>query len=370
MRRASLQVLISANPKHKHYYLSNNQLQYTAMNFLTEEHYRLRGKLKELDHEEHLRKTLVQLCAYKVLALSKGTVVAKEDPATSNVLTEKVHDYERRVSVLKQQLSTKEKVHDAVVEDLKTKVAELSKQLEQTSRQAPAPGPGKRSTFLSPPSTAAHHRSMPQFTDHSFFSPGETKSVFSKLLFSPVLSRPSLVGARAPPLGSKAKSLKESLASLLKEDTQKSQLEPVMEPQPNVFSSPGTSADATPIKKRPQEDDAEIEANLTTVNHNTSVDENDSFRSASADLLNRQIAIPGKSKKSKIRLLSTDATRVALDHGKGLLAEDEEINSLDFYNDDNFAEDNHSSLLRPAKRPREESEEPEETPRKKHVFKI
>lgn len=340
--------------------ISRNPNTNITMNFLSEEHYRLRSKLKELDHQDEIRKSLVLLCAYKILALSKGGSIGPSvTPVNPNALTEKVHDYERRVSVLKQQLSTKEKVHEAVVDDLKNTVAELNKQLEHTTRQSTAPL--KRSSFLSPPQTAGHHKSMPQFTDHSFFSPGDTKSVFSKLLFSPVLSRPNLAGARAPPLGTKARSLRESLAA-----QEKSQLEPV---QPNVFSSPASSAEATPIKRAQAE--AEIEANLTTVNHSTTLDE-ESFRSASAELLSRPIAIPGKSKKSKIRLLSTEASsRVPLDHhGKGLLVEDEEINALDFYNDDNFAEDNHSSPLKPAKRPREESEEPEETPRKKHVFKI
>lgn len=326
-----------------------------TMNFLAEEHYRLKNKLRDLDHQESIRRSLVLLCAYKLVALSKsGSMGPRAEPQNANALTEKVHDYERRVSVLKQQLSTKEKVHEAVVDDLKSTVAELNKQLELNSRQPT--GPPKRSSFLSPPQSA-RQRSMPQFTDHSFLSPGDSKSVFSKLLFSPVLSRPSLAGVTAPPLGTKAKSLRESLAV-----QEKSQAEPAA---PNVFSSPASSTEGTPKKGQAEE----IEANLTTVNHDTFDEE--SFRSASADLLNRAIAIPKKGKKSKIRLLSTEASRAPLDHhGKGLLVEDEEINSLDFYNDDNFAEDNHSSPLRPAKRPREESEEPEETPRKKHVFKI
>lgn len=349
-----------------------------TMEFLTEEHYRLKSKLRDLDHQEELRKSLIRLCAYKLVSLSKkgkgGETLKPVEPVNVNALTEKVHDYERRVSVLKQQLSTKEKVHEAMVDELRNTIADLNRQLESQRQAAPSiTGVPKRSSlFLSPPTSARHFKSMPQvpqFTDHSFFSPNDTKLVFSKLVFSPVLSRPSLAASRAPPLGSKAKMLRESLASLAHEDVTKLPLEP---PPANVFSSPASSAEATPVKQGPNGVDvSNIEANLTAINDNSTVDEDESFRSASADLLSRQIAIPGKSRKSKIRLLSSEATRVPLNHiKKSLLVEDEEINSLDFYNDANFAEDNHSSPLRPAKRPREESEEPEETPRKKHVFKI
>lgn len=342
------------------------------MNFLTEEHHRLQTKLKELDYQEQTRKSLIRLCVYRLIALKNGlSETPAAELANANALTEKVHDYERRVSVLKQQLSTKEKVHEALVDELKSTIADLNRQLEQSSQNFVLPKAQKKNSFLSPPSSAKHRKSMPHFTDHSFFSPGDNKSVFSKLVFSPVLSRPSLAGTKAPPLGSKAKSLKESLATQAKEDNtkaDKSQLEPAAT-IPNSLNSP--SANTSAAEKQPAPDNDEIEANLTTVNHSTSVDDDDSFRSASADLLSRPIAIPRKSKKSKVRLVSSEATRLPLSHHKkGLLVEDEEMNSLDFYNDENFAEDNHSSPIRPAKRPREESDEPEETPRKKHVFKI
>lgn len=140
------------------------------------------------------------------------------------------------------------------------------------------------------------------------------------------------------------------------------------------FSSPSSSVETTPVKKNSRTPATETEdapganqlplpepdANLT----NLSVSEaEENFQSANTTLTEEA----GLKKKKKIQLLSANASKVSLEpQGKGLNVEDEDLNSLNYYHDDNFQED-HSSPIRPTKRKLDDGEEP---PKKRHVFKI
>lgn len=175
-------------------------------------------------------------------------------------------DYEVRIAMLKQQLSNKEKAHDAEVDELKEKLALLQRQL---SVKAP---PKRR--LVSPPSSAG----------------------LVATLFAPLTPFAPLVGP--------------------------------------VFRS-----------KRPDKDKPRIEPPVRAMAEGTPSDEE----------------LENGKRRRKVQL-STATKRVKLGQSKGLHVEDEELNTLSYYQDTNVLMDS-SSPMRP-------QAEPMEPVKKRHVFKI
>lgn len=322
---------------------------------LLNEHYRLTQEIQNIEQENENRKRLIRLCVLKVLTLNQIPPPKTTGPASpENALPEKLHEYELRISVLKQQLSTKEKVHEAQVDELKELVAHLQKQVEEKKDPKLRLGP----KFLSPPTSAGHPRSIS--VGNRPFS-ASLKSTFSQPFFSPV-TKPNILGGKGNSFAATGKSPGFGANFASQASWKLSQTEDAKKDA--FFSSPNTSTsvESTPSRNKLSETADDPSANLTLANlsHNTS---DDTFVSANGSL--GQFTL--KKKKKRIQLLSSEASRLMVDNqGKGLHVEDEDLNSLNYYQDDNFKEDTTVSPVR-TKRPLEDAEEP---PRKKHVFKI
>ncbi|SGZ55590.1 CIC11C00000000797 [Sungouiella intermedia] len=353
------------------------------MDLQIDEHFRLQEQVRGVDRENESRKLLIRLAVLKLLSLQNSAQRAdkqnqqtQQTPPTSQGLlgnaSEKLRDYELRISVLKLQLSTKEKVHEAQIDELKDLVALLQKQLDEVNsvrserKVAPLGSKWTKPNFMSPPTSSGRSVSL----GNKFLSPN--LSVFSGA--SPVFTKQKILKGKGNSFADFGAESIASQASLKLSQSEKTE-------KPVYFSSPTSSVESTPIKKAPiekniepavsaepeeaiNEDDAaklvipEANANLTNISESE-----DLYQTANATLLEDGVS----KKKKKIQLLSANASKIVLElQGRGLNVEEEDLNSLNYYHDDNF-QDDHSSPIRPSKRKIEDREEPA---KKRHVFKI
>ena len=363
------------------------------METLLDEHYRLKQQLSELEAENASRNLLIHLCTLKVLALHQKdapqTQAAPKTDAKDLETEKKLLDYELRVSVLKLQLSTKEKLHEAQIDELKDLVAELRKKLDEATAAAPktraVSGSSlamSRSSILSPPNSSGRLGERSVSAGSTFLSPNQ--SMFSGA--SPIFKK-KRSGNAAPRIDFGVSSL-VSQASLKLSQTEKKA----------GFSPANSSVDSTPSK--PETDDAErgtgeeAEDGQGTANQDKHEQKGESSiensETADTEETNRQSeklpessmatdtedetfhsannTLSERKKKKKIQLLAAEASTTIFPQATDLGVEDEDMNSLNYYNDENFKEDT-SSPLRPAKRKRE-SPESEAPQKKRHVFKI
>lgn len=364
------------------------------METLLDEHYRLKQQLSELEAENTSRNLLIHLCTLKVLALHQKDAPqtqAAPNTDTKDLETEKkLLDYELRVSVLKLQLSTKEKLHEAQIDELKDLVAELRKKLDEATAAAPktraVSGSSlamSRSSILSPPNSSGRLGERSVSAGSTFLSPNQ--SMFSGA--SPIFKK-KRSGNAAPRIDFGVSSL-VSQASLKLSQTEKKA----------GFSPANSSVESTPSK--PETDDAErgtgeevAEDGQGTANREKHEQKGESriqnSETADTEETNRQSeklpessmatdtedetfhsannTLSERKKKKKIQLLAAEASTTIFPQATDLGVEDEDMNSLNYYNDENFKEDT-SSPLRPAKRKRE-SPESEAPQKKRHVFKI
>lgn len=349
------------------------------MDLLLDEHFRLQEQVRSIEIKDESRKLLIRLAVLKMLSLrgsdsTKSTKQQQSPQPTSTIpenISEKLHDYELRISVLKLQLSTKEKVHEAQVDELKDLVGQLQKQLDERTSIEPKPrlvsNPVRtynRTSFLSPPTSSGRLMSM----SSRLLSPGQ--SVFSAT--SPIFAKLEVIKGKGNSFADFGLESIASKASLKLSQTEEKKKKPEV-----YFSSPNSSVESTPRKKEGLEtilrksDEVESSglalpdpnANLTNISVS---DGDETFQSANATL--SEDTSLGSKKKKKIHLLSTHATKIMLEQlqGKGLNVEDEDLNSLNYYQDDNFQEEN-SSPIRQSKRSLDDGED---SPRKRHVFKI
>ncbi|KAF8000868.1 hypothetical protein HF325_004657 [Metschnikowia pulcherrima] len=154
-------------------------------------------------------------------------------------------------------------------------------------------------------------------------------------------------------------------------------------PADDVFSPNNSSAESTPKKSKPNhsvlEESSRIEPqpkntdkptetdihvpHIETLSTNLTVsDPEETFQSANATF---DTDMGKKTKKRRIRLVSSEASKLLLALQDRCLEEGEDLNSVKYYQDDNFGSDAKSPV--PAlKRPK--TAEP--VAKKKHVFKI
>lgn len=344
---------------------------------LIDKHFRLQEEVKTIERENESRKLLIRLAVLRVLSLrapekSKGTKLETPPSLAGSVpadATKKLHDYELRISVLKLQLSTKEKVHEAQVDELKDLIALLQKQIDENATSVPArrnvSNPvslWSKTSLISPPTSSGRSISL----GSRLLSP--SKSVFNTAL--PVFKRLKVFNVKGNSFNDLGIESIASSASLKLSQTNSAKTNGA------YFSSPNSSVENSPVKKTSPtpvgegadfDGPANVELEMPGPDANStnlSLSEPDeTFLSANGTLTDDA----GQKKKKKIQLLSTSASKVLLEpQGKGLDVEDEDLNSLNYYNDDNFQEDN-SSPIRPTKRKLEGGEQP---PKKRHVFKI
>lgn len=360
-----------------------------------DEHFRLQEQIHIIDRENESRKLLVRLAVLRLLSLP-GTQTPTQKPhkvteqtqtASQGIpdnVSEKLRDYELRISVLKLQLSTKEKVHEAQIDEMKDLAAMLQKQLDEANSvnlERKTMNLGKKwikPMFISPPTSSGRSVSLGSMLQ----SP--KSSVFSTA--SPVFTKLKVLkgkGNSFADFGSESIASKASLKLSLSEKK-----------KPQVyFSSPTSSAESTPIKSAEHEaelslappetsgmvaevpvletnEDDNARLPITEVNANlTSISESELYQTANATVQEGSAATDTKKiRMKKIQLLSANSSKIVLGlQGRGLDMEEEDLNSLNYYADDNF-HDEHSSPIRPTKRKMDESSE--DPPRKRHVFKI
>lgn len=331
---------------------------------LIQEELELRLKLRDLEHQDNHRKTLIRLCLARAASLKKlrpghldsPKPTTTSQPASDQVtaLQEKVHDYELRNSVLKLQLSTKEQAHDAKVDELKSVIDRLQSQLDKYTQSPllagrPNLAPGRPASLGGEFSTL-RLVSTGRAGSGSFLLPS-APSLFGG---SPFSDRTGLQSGKGNSFSGIGLSSAASQASL--------KLSHVKKEAP-VFSNP-SSSELTPSRKRAEVPQGsplvKVPAEAAGEHTQTTVELSglEDFHSA-----NNTFAEP-KRKRERIRLFSTEATKLLVElQDKGLDVED--VNSLNYYADDNFKDDKTVPTG-----PLEAAVAAEPAPKKRHVFKI
>lgn len=373
------------------------------MERLLDERAALMLKLHTMDSKSDHRRSLICLCVLAASSLAatcpapgptqlpgqsaqvqdypvQAPQQAQNLPKDVERMQAKLHDYEIRISVLKQQMSTKEQAHEAKVDELTSIVERLHEQM-RAAKASSAPtsrGLNARSSAVDRTGRARPYSSAGSFT--SLAAGQKSGSLFSPTRLSFFGSSTPFSSGKADPFDGLSGNQKTPQASLkLSHNGHKAAL--------GQFSPNNSSTENTPVKKRIESQSTSI-AELgqarsddnppksaqakpsDPVENTTSTisDLEETYQSANATF---NVDALGKKKKNrKIRLFSSEASKllVNLQSSGFAAAENEDINSIKYYEDDNFKEDN-TSPTRPLKRPHEELNT-EQPAKRRHVFKI
>lgn len=324
-------------------------------------HNRLAAKLHEIELKDTERKALIHTCLLKAFELSLNSKDSQNGKPLKNgkksktteeqslqiksgldysheQALKKLNEYQRRVFVLKLELSTKEQAHEAKIDSLNALIDRLQ---EQANDAQSSQNQLSHKLMVRPHTTPSAHKSQNNTTVRSFLST-QRGPVINNSPFAADLSRGSfLAGSDLAKIASKA-TLK------LSKDTKAPLLGDVL------FSPNNSSAESTPVKSIKK-----FDINLSSSSLLGSSEVEESFQTANGTFGDNT----EKKKKRRIRLLSSQASKVPLSDS---VRENEDVNSLDYYLDANFEEE--SSPVRSNKRLLEDSQEP--PAKKRHVFKI
>ncbi|OBA19430.1 hypothetical protein METBIDRAFT_45976 [Metschnikowia bicuspidata var. bicuspidata NRRL YB-4993] len=330
------------------------------MSVLADERLQLALQLKEIEHRDENRKHLIRLCVMKALCLTQEATVpaSSQDPVNFDALQKKVHAFELQVASLKMQLSTKEQAHAAKVDDLREEIARLKKNSDfcagsnvaRASTRA-SRGRVKLAAVGSPVSRLTISMSLffakSPFSDlksgrGNSFSGDGIASVASQASFKLSRSGPKPIEEVFSPNNSSAESTPK------KSKTNSDILQESSRIEPQGLSGIGTEKRAS-------------SETLTTSNTTVS-DPEETFLSANMTFESEK---EKKTKRKKIRLVSSEASKLILAQHDGGHDEEKDLNSLKYYQDENF-ESGSGSPARPQKRPAAAGP----VTKKKHVFKI
>lgn len=282
------------------------------MDHLLHEHYRLRDELQAIETENEKRALLLNLSV--LWQYSMGSSATQTDAPVEHKVSSKLRDYEIKLSMLQLQLSTKEKVHEARVDELKDEISRLKSHLSQTAISSKKDFPSVFGLkIVSPPSLSGRSVSL----NSNFFSPD--RSIFNST--SPLF--PSSKGS-------------DSMASILALASLK-----LSQSEGGKAFSPSSSADLTPVRTALESEEAPLSKEGTG-----------SSRSE-------------KPKKKKLRLVSLSNSKPG-EEAKLLPEETDHADTLDMYKDENF--ELHSSS--PLKAPQLLVSSAEPAVKKRHIFKI
>lgn len=313
-------------------------------------HSDLAAKLHSVEVKDVERKALIHTCLLKAYDLSLNSKNPKRSATTEEPsfpykngsdtgheqALKKLNEYQRRVFVLKLELSTKEQAHEAKIDSLNALIDRLQERVDEAE--------AAKSLFSHKPIARPH--TNPAAVKHDAtvrsFSSTQRGPVINNSPFAGDLSRGSfLAGSDLAKIASKA-TLKLSRAN------KAPQLGDVL------FSPNNSSAESTPVKAIKK-----FDINLSSSSLLGSSEVEDSFQTANGTFGDSA----EKKKKRRIRLLSSQASKVPLSESA---REGDDVNSLDYYLDANF--EHESSPVRSNKRVLEEPQEP--PAKKRHVFKI
>lgn len=301
-------------------------------------------ELHALELSDELRKSLIKSCLLQALLINaKIPPAAKEIPAKNPTLSphkdwstrphsetlKKLHEYERRLFVLKMELATKQQAHEAKVHLLNDVIDRLQARVDATDI-------AKTRATVGRPRTAPLDSASLSATARPFLA----REIADASPF-PTEKRLGLFG-------------RADFAQLASNATLKLSKEKEPEPKPaDAFSPNISSAESTPLRssKRP-------DLNLSSSSLAAASETDDTLHSDSSTFDGAE-----KKKKRIIKLLSSQASKVPSSQAQHDSADK---NSLDYYLDANF-EENPAAQPAPA---RVLEDAPEPPAKKRHVFKI
>lgn len=388
--------------------------------------------LRSIEAKDEERKNLIKLAVLKLFHIEAsqkqnlgGYSQSTKETKTQNevLLTEKVHNYEVEINKMKQQFSTKEKLQESKMETLKDEITRLRRELkEEKSSQDVVP----TSTLGKIQTLAYGIKSRNSFST----SPYLNKALFGDLPSSRGLNKgtnklfnqidsgilsPITRKVKAPKSQTKREyinfnSMKKRFQEQQNENTKSNSKKETSDAEDNIeeisaisrngssgklFNDESSTLDeviqsATPtrskkgaLKSSPSAERSTRANNTQSKNYESSELSNleeDSFTSANASL-----ELEPKSKKKKLKLWKTKASKVRQDSSfalvestprpKGLHLDDETLDSLKYYKDENFLGENAESTPKVSKKRQlndtnDDIDLPSSKKRKKHVFKI
>lgn len=382
-------------------------------------------KLRELESLDATRKSLVRLAIIRARTLSLTTqkVTSFEktlDPAKEETIHLGVQknalDYERRIAALKLQLATKDQVHEAKIDGFKQLIARLQSQLEAQSHTEPAKRRNKKlqAAFSSSPSSAR------KLSSSSFFSPARTSSGFNfpspfgdragkgnsfsvSGINSSIASQASLKLSKGKakdeevfsPNNSSAEATPNKTGAVRPADLEEARLGNLSLKLRQLLEPPGENQSAEHVGRQSGSDENDADPESSNFEFSATRSEQsesagdegskskdasfsepeDLFQSAngtfdheSSSMRDHSKQHPKKSTKKRIRLFSSEASKILVELQSKINEEDADPNSLDYYGDDNFKDD-FVSPTRSLKRNLEQNRT-DKAAKKRHVFKI
>ena len=300
-------------------------------------------ELHALELSDELRKSLIKSCLLQALLINAKTApAAKEIPAKTPTLSphkdwstgphsetlKKLHEYERRLFVLKMELATKQQAHEAKVHLLNDVIDRLQARMDAADIAKTRGTVGRPRTAPETASLSATARPSlaREIADVSPFPTEKRLGLFGRADFAQLASNATLKL-------SKEKEPEQKAGDVL---------------SPNI-----SSAESTPLRssKRP-------DLNLSSSSLAAASETDDTLHSDSSTFDGAE-----KKKKRIIKLLSSQASKVPSSQAPHDSADK---NSLDYYLDPNF-EENPVVQPEPARVLEDDLEPPA---KKRHVFKI
>lgn len=367
-------------------------------------HYQILEELSSILAEDVRRKNLIMLATLRVLIVSQTKKSPRKGNENVEELKMKINEYELNNNKLKQDHSTTLKLQYAKLEAAKQEIIKLKEQLK--TKQVPG---------LTLPNSSLFRSKEPfkVSTSRSIVSPRRITELSNSIL-TPIQKgktmKPSYITSKSfGNLLSKANA--ESKLSTLREDksdaksTEPKLLEPAKSTEPKLLepskstelklleSTPSSrhsfmenfdkssgsnspSPDFTPTRTEARnilpfslDNKESVESKL----HNVSQTDDDTFASANSSL--QPDEKDKKKKKKKLQLWKSEASKLDLAPEKRATSfglDDENINPLNYYQDENFNEDGDSPPKSSRKRKLDELSPAPETfkRKKKNIFTI
>lgn len=365
---------------------------------LLSDHYTGARRIAEVEAADERRKTLISLAVLQLLTVrsDNAAVSVSELDVRIKSLNDLNHDHQLQLARLRHLSSTKEKLHEAKIEALLQENTRL-KQALSLNLKVPSTTSFQPRIALNITRPAAfgssqlRNYSLPvlkslttgEGTDASILSPISRKRDGLQLLKGDLFSITNTQDVNVDDIADVK--LKVSLTAASGR-TVPSRTSSQQNPRSLEGPNAGTPH-ATPTKRGGETSTSmltdldEPDANSTTLvtatsNNSGLLSEDDTFASANSTLNGNTSlgSVLFKKKKKKMILSRTDAAKLPLadgklkPQGKGLNIEDEDVNTLNYYDDENFKEDKSGLPVISRKRPL--SLEVPEPKRRKNVFTI
>lgn len=335
------------------------------------------ARIKEIDNENEERKSLIRLAIFKVALLNQIPVGGEEaisraaSPVEANkTITEKNPEYEVLISKLKQQFSTKEKLHESKIDSLNAEITKLKEELKKGKE------PNKYSLGNRLPKLLGKLKTSLRNTIHddanSILSPIRVKQPVETLIGKPVKGELFSLNEGIKDILPPEKDVESSAKSTYMKTFDSSSESPL--------GTPGLEPDFTKNKnknKRNEEDpkpkdNADIsgdleapEANSTSLlhsfaNNSDHPSDNETFASAQMNVSSGKSSRKSSDKrptdpppshgkkKRKLQILKANASKIQVSSSLAAsqasqmneeLQLEDDINSLNYYHDDNFKND-------------------------------